>query len=228
VQQDYKLFNDIEILAGCTPAKVGESFACASVVSNAEENRAIFCKSLNGKPLFSALYCMYSYTVTLNELKAVLKVSAQERQSGAVNKTSVKSTAQDDELQEEKRHKRHISNNSSKVAKKSTKPFPVTATIKLFPKSGLTHNFFAPLRITDMDTETPGAENTLPEQEALRKPGRSPPIVLTSTRNLIRLQSDLKDHIKGEYKFKNTTKWNPYHNKRNGELFSHEILPEEK
>jgi hypothetical protein len=38
---------------------------------------------------------------TLKELKAVLKVSAQEGRSGAVNKTSVESTAQDDDFQEE-------------------------------------------------------------------------------------------------------------------------------
>jgi hypothetical protein len=52
-----------------------------------------------------------------------------------------------------------------------------------------------------MDTETTGAENTLPEQEAPRKSGRNPPIVMTPTTNLIRLQSDLKEHVKGEYKF---------------------------
>jgi hypothetical protein len=55
-----------------------------------------------------------------------------------------------------------------------------------------------------VDTETTGAENTLPEEEVSRKPGRPPPIVMTSTTNLIRLQSDLEDHIKGEYEFRNT------------------------
>jgi hypothetical protein len=55
-----------------------------------------------------------------------------------------------------------------------------------------------------MDTETAGAENTLPEQEAVRKSGRPPSIKKTSTRNLIRLQSDVKDHVKGEYEFRNT------------------------
>jgi hypothetical protein len=38
---------------------------------------------------------------------AVLKVSAQEDQSGAVNKTSVESLTQDDDFQEVKRRKRH-------------------------------------------------------------------------------------------------------------------------
>jgi hypothetical protein len=40
-----------------------------------EENRANFCKALNGKLLFSTPYGIY--TVTVDEPKAVLKVSAQ-------------------------------------------------------------------------------------------------------------------------------------------------------
>jgi hypothetical protein len=57
-----------------------------------------------------------------------------------------------------------------------------------------------------MDTETTGAENTLPEKEAPRKSGRPPPIVMTSTTNLIPIQSDLliKEHVKGEHEFRNT------------------------
>jgi hypothetical protein len=39
------------------------------------------------------------YTVTLNELKAVLRVSAQAGQSGAVNKASVESMALDNGFQ---------------------------------------------------------------------------------------------------------------------------------
>jgi hypothetical protein len=61
----------------------------------------------------------------------------------------------------------------------------------------LTRNFFIPLRTTE-------AESTLPEQEAPRKPGRLPPIVMTSTTNLIPLQSNLKDHVNGKYVFQNT------------------------
>jgi hypothetical protein len=53
---------------------------------NSVENRANFCTGLDRKPLFSALHGMYM--VTLNELKAILKVTAQAGQSGAVKKTS--------------------------------------------------------------------------------------------------------------------------------------------
>jgi hypothetical protein len=72
------------------------------------------------------------------------------------------------------------------------------------PKAVSTRNFFAPLRTTGMDTETTGAENTLPEQEAPRISGRPSAIMMTSTTNLIRLQSDLKECVKEEYVFRNT------------------------
>jgi hypothetical protein len=85
VQQVYKVLRDIEILAKRTPAKMGESSKWMSIVSRAEENRGNFCKILKGKPLFSALYGIY--TLTLNELKAVLKVKAQTGKCGAVTKT---------------------------------------------------------------------------------------------------------------------------------------------
>jgi hypothetical protein len=54
-----------------------------------------------------------------------------------------------------------------------------------------------------MDMETNGAESTLPEQKVPRKSGRPSPIVMTSTTNLIQLQSDLKEHVNGEYEFRN-------------------------
>jgi hypothetical protein len=128
--------------------------------------------------------------VKLNEMKAVFKVSAPEGRSGAVNKTSVVSTAPDDDFQEVKTRKRHIFNDTSQTAKKSTTPVAISAAVKPPPKSLLTLNIFALLRTTDMDTETTQAENTLPKQEAPRKSGGPPPIVMTSTTNLNQLQRD--------------------------------------
>jgi hypothetical protein len=144
-----------------------------------------------------------------------------------VNETSVESTAQDD-FQEVKRRKRHISNNTSPTAKNSTKPVATSAAVKMPTKAALTRNFFSSLRTTGMDTETTDAENTVLEQEATRKPGRPPPIVMASTTNLIPLQSDLKEHVKGEYEFRNMQNGTYIVNKRNGGLFSHEILSGEK
>jgi hypothetical protein len=140
------------------------------------------------------------YTVTLIELMAV---SAQAKHSDTVNKTSSESMAQDDNFRKVKKRKRHNFNDASQSAKNSTKRVPISAAVKLPPKAMSTCNFLAPPRTTDMDTETTGAENTPPEQEAPRESGR-PPILTTSTKNLIQLQSDLKEHAKGEYEFRNT------------------------
>jgi hypothetical protein len=136
-------------------------------------------------------------------LKAVLKVNAQAGQCGAVTNTSLDSADHDD-FQEVKRRKRHISNGTSQTAKKLIISAQKSAAGKLPTKTMITRKFFAPLRTNDMDTETTAAENTLPEKEAPRTSGRPPPIVMTSTTNLIRLQSDLKKHDKGEYEFRNT------------------------
>jgi hypothetical protein len=81
MQQVHRELSDIQNLDRCTPAKVGESYEWTSIVNSAE-NRANICKGLDGKPLFSAIYNMY--TVTLNELKAILKVRAQPGQSGVM------------------------------------------------------------------------------------------------------------------------------------------------
>jgi hypothetical protein len=102
-----------------------------SIVKSAEENRAKFYRGPDGKPNFLAPYVMY--IVTLNELKAILKVSAQTGHSGVVKKPH---------FQEVKRSKMHISNNTLQTAKKSTKPVPTSAAFKLPPKAVLTHNFF--------------------------------------------------------------------------------------
>jgi hypothetical protein len=88
------------------------------------------------------------YAETLNAPKAVLKVSAQEILSSAVNKTSVESTAQDDYFQEVERRRRHIFNNTSQTAKKSTKPIPASIAAKMPPKAMSNRNFFTPLRTT--------------------------------------------------------------------------------
>jgi hypothetical protein len=75
------MLRDIEHLAGHSPAKVGESSEWTTIVNNSEENRANFCKILEEKPLYSALYGMYTFT--LNELKAVVKANKKAGQSGA-------------------------------------------------------------------------------------------------------------------------------------------------
>jgi hypothetical protein len=123
------------------------------------------------------------YTVTLNELKCVLKVSAKAGQNCVMNKTSVESATQDDDFQEVKRCKRNIFNYTSQSAKKSTKPVPTSAAVKLVSLSHPSELMTWTRRLLK--------QRTLPEQEVTRKPGRPPTIAMTSTANLIRIQSDL-------------------------------------
>jgi hypothetical protein len=77
-----------------TPGSVGESAEWAAIVNAGEENGASYCKGLHGKPLFSALYS--TYTVTLDELKDLLKASTLTGQQ----------TTQEDGFQEVQRKKR--------------------------------------------------------------------------------------------------------------------------
>jgi hypothetical protein len=79
LRQLFQVLCDIEDVAGYTPATMGESKKWSSIVNAAEENRQNFCKTLSGKILFSALYS--TCTVTLQELKAVLKASNQAGQN---------------------------------------------------------------------------------------------------------------------------------------------------
>jgi hypothetical protein len=54
MQQVHKVLKDIVNLAGCTPAKVGESSEWIPIVSSSEGNRANSYKRLYEKPLFSS------------------------------------------------------------------------------------------------------------------------------------------------------------------------------
>jgi hypothetical protein len=52
LKQLFRVMSDIEDAAGNTPASVGESGECATIVNAAEGNRASYYKPLHGKPLF--------------------------------------------------------------------------------------------------------------------------------------------------------------------------------
>jgi hypothetical protein len=68
--------------------------------------------------------------------------------------------------------------------------------LNTFPTEVVTRNYFAPLRITDMDTDTSGTE-AMPYEEAVPgKKGRPTPIMLTSATNLIQLQKQQKGVVK--------------------------------
>jgi hypothetical protein len=73
------------------------------------------------------------YIITLNELKAVLRVIAHAGQSG-VNKTSVESMAEDN-FREVKSRKRCSSDITSETAKKSTILVPKSTAVQLPTKA---------------------------------------------------------------------------------------------
>jgi hypothetical protein len=97
-RQLYTTLCAIEDVAGCAPGVVGESAEWTAVVSDAEENRANYCKALSGKTLLSAMYGTYS--VTLTGLKSILQVYKSTEKS-------TEKPAQDEDFQEVRRRKRH-------------------------------------------------------------------------------------------------------------------------
>jgi hypothetical protein len=93
LKQTLQVLGDIDAVAGNTPASVGESAEWAAIVNDAEENGANYCKDLHAKPLFSALYG--TYTVSLDELKAVLKTSTPAGQINSPEATGQQTTQED-------------------------------------------------------------------------------------------------------------------------------------
>jgi hypothetical protein len=189
----YKTVCNIDDVAGCTPAAVGESAKWTPVVNTAEDNRASNCKALSGKVLFT-LYG--TYTVALNELKSILKASNSA--DGVTRASESVKPTQEDGFKEVRRRKRHSTNEAAPTSKKPA------AEAKSTPnKEVATRNFFAPLREI-LDTDSSVTEGTTPEEAVPGKAGRPPPIILTTNTNLIQLQRQLKNVEKGDFEFRNT------------------------
>jgi hypothetical protein len=110
LKQLFKVLYDIEDVVGYTPASVGDSDQWSSIVNAAEENRRNFCKALDGKTLYSALYG--TYTDALQELKALLKASA------TTNPTPKPTSTQEDGFTEVRRWKSKTPTNPPKLLKK--------------------------------------------------------------------------------------------------------------
>jgi hypothetical protein len=115
----------IEDLGSCILASVGESEEWAAIVSSAEDNCESYCKALCGKALFSTLYG--TYTVTLNELKNVLKTSSQAGQ-----------TKQEDGFKKVRSWKGHLTGEAACTLKKAALSTLIVAVA--------TKNLFAPSR----------------------------------------------------------------------------------
>jgi hypothetical protein len=98
----FKVIYDTGNLAGYTSALVLDSREQTFIVKTAKENRESYCKALTRRTLFSALYC--TYTVMLNQLKAVLKASTQAGQANVPKATGQQNT-QEECFKEIQRHK---------------------------------------------------------------------------------------------------------------------------
>jgi hypothetical protein len=175
MQHLFKVLCDLEALAGCTPRSVGESQEWDAFISAAEDNQESYSVALQGKTLHSAQYG--TYTVTLNDLKSLLKSNSQPSQG--------------DGFQEVRSRKRHFTAEAARSPKKTAVPTPTGQV--------LTKNFYSPLRATNMETEATVTEPIPPEATAQGKTGRQPPIVLTSAVNLIELQKQLKGVAKENF-----------------------------
>jgi hypothetical protein len=102
-----------------------------------EENCASYCKALSGKTLYSALYG--SYTVTLNELKGLLKANVHSQECESTKSTG-QSSQQEEGFKELRRRKQQNTQEAAETAKKAT----TLPTADTGPQEVPTWNFFAP------------------------------------------------------------------------------------
>jgi hypothetical protein len=180
-KQLLKVIRNIEEMARYTPALVGESEQWSSIVSTAKENRQNFYKVLNRENLFSALYG--TFTVTLYELKAMLKASTP----GSQSKTPKSAASLEDGFKEVRGRERNSTNETAPTSRKAACTAVDTPHTEV-----ATQNIFAPQRASNMDTDSSNTEVTPREAAAPAKPRRPRPIVLISAVKLILLQKQLK------------------------------------
>jgi hypothetical protein len=171
-----------------SPPANGNSILWKDLVARAEAERVVLCKHLDGKALFTAMLRLYA------ALHMELRDSALPAQQSS-----------SEEFREQRRRKRNPSDEQAKKSKTST-PTPGTEDSK--PQGEVaTKNFFAPLRTAEMDVELipeEGATDEPTREAPTNKAGRPPPIILTSAVNLIQLQRNVRDIVKGDFEFCNT------------------------
>jgi hypothetical protein len=138
----------------------------------------------------------------LNDLKIVPKESVRKEATNEKTPASPEMEPCENEgFRQQRRRKRNRSSEDQNANKKpSTQLENTSLTV---PHKPVTRNYYAPLRSADMDVETAGQHEISEEQqkqEPASKQGRPPPIVLTSSTNLIQLENKLK----GSFEFRNT------------------------
>jgi hypothetical protein len=191
-------------LAECTPASAGEIPKWSLIVQNMAEIMRNLYQFLKGKQLYSALYG--EYTEVLHDFTAVLKESGDKGETAKITTTEHPSN---EEFREQRRRKRKPSDDANKITKKpATSPTGVNDPQLRSKDEVLTHNFFAPLRSTEMEADHGDDADDSTEGQVQQAPpcqrGRALYIVLTSRINLIQLQRKLRDLLKGNFEFYST------------------------
>jgi hypothetical protein len=112
------------------------------ILNAAEENGASYCKCLRGKPLFSAMYD--TYTVTLQELKAVIKARTLGDQTN-IPKTTGQQINKEDDFQEVRRRKRRATDETTGTSKKATVQTKMPTALNIPPPRRSSPETFLPL-----------------------------------------------------------------------------------
>jgi hypothetical protein len=136
-------------------------------------------------------------------LKAVIKARTLADQTN-IPKTTGQQTNKEDDFQEVRRRKTRATDETTGTSKKAAVQTKTSPTLNIPPKEVVTRNVFAPLRAADMDTDASGTEANSNKEAVPGKTGRPPPIVLTSTANLIQLQKQLQIVVKENFEFRST------------------------
>jgi hypothetical protein len=168
------------------------------LITRAETERAVLCKHLGGKALYTAMLRLYA-ALHRDLRDSVLPVPADHNSTEG--------------FREQKRCKRNPSDVNVKIPKSGV-PTPEPRDPRLRPKREIpTRNFLTPLRTAEIDLECTLVEATSESpisetQQTYSKAGRPAAIILTSAINLIQLQSIIRDIVKGDFEFRNTRSGN--------------------
>jgi hypothetical protein len=166
-------------LINSSPCNNGNGTMWREITTRAETERAVLCKHLEGKALYSALLRLYA--TTHKELRDSLQPEREEPF---------------EEFREQRRRKRNPSEEQPTTPKKAAGTTGSVGDPSVRPQVDLpTRNFYAPLR-TEMELE-----DNSKQQEPTNQAGRPPPIILTSAVNLLQLQKQLRSIVQGSFEF---------------------------
>jgi hypothetical protein len=116
----------------------GEGAQWAALVNAAEGNGASYFKALHGKPHFSDLWG--TYTITLHELKAMLKASSLGDQTNSPNATG-QQTTQEHGFQEVRRRKRRATDEPDRTSKRAAVKNNTSPALNIHTRSSSPETF---------------------------------------------------------------------------------------